>query len=233
MNRSSTIAIASLLLLSTPAFAEEAADPATDAIDIAFGAALTSNYMFRSTSQTQDRPALQGYIEASYNIFYVGVWASNVRLGGVNDVEVDIYGGVRPEFGNLSLDLGFVQYIYQKDPTDYGDLYAKANYAFTDMFTGGVEYYHDPYNDWDWAALVAEVSGLPFEVSASGHLGTDFGSLQLGTDKVAWDAGLSRTFVDVVTLDLRYHDSNVDPARFVATLSVDTTLSALIGSGGN
>lgn len=221
--------VAAATLASAPAFAadEAAAETPTWAFDLAFGAAFTSDYIARGTSQSNG-PAAQGYVEASYGWVYAGVWASSVSpaiTGG--NVEIDVYGGVRPEFGDLSLDLGYVHYFYSPGGSCCGELYAKANYAFTKNFSGGAEFYHDVVLNTDWAAAGAEISGLPLDLTFSGKVGTDFGTLGLGVEKVAWEAGISRTFADAVTFDLRYHDSNVDPARIVATVSVDTSLSAL------
>lgn len=204
-----------------PALAE------TSPFDLAFGVAFVSNYISQGSTLTQNKPAVQAYVEASYDMFYAGTWVSNIRSDDVSDAEIDLYAGIRPTFGDLSLDFGYVHYYYPKDPTDYGELYAKADYALTEQLSVGAAYYHDVFVDTDWSDLTATVSGLPWDVAVSGKLGTDFGTQGFDTDKVAWDLGLSRTFADVVTVDVRYHDSNYDPGRVVAKLSFDTTLSAL------
>lgn len=198
--------------------------------DLAFGVAFVSNYISQGSTLTQNKPAAQAYIEASYDMLYAGTWVSNIRAEDVSDAEIDLYAGIRPTFGALSLDLGYVQYYYPKNPNDYGELYAKANYALTDQFSAGAAYYHDVFVDTDWLDLTATLSELPWDTSVSGKVGTDFGSQSFDTDKVAWDLGVSRTFADVITVDVRYHDSNYDPGRVVAKLSFDTTWSALHGS---
>ena len=216
----SALAIAS----ASNALADDSAnaDAAQSRIDLAFGFAVTSDYISRGATQTDGQPAIQGYVEASYNIVYLGVWASNVSFGGAKDVEIDIYGGIRPTFGDLSLDFGYAHYYYPTDPTVYGELYAKATYAVTDKVTPGVEFYYDPHNKTNWSVAKIEVSGLPWETVFSGRVGSDFGSQSLGYTKVAWDAGMSKTFMDdTVKLDLRYHDANDAKARFAATLSFD------------
>src|SRR5690348_1777696 len=78
--------------------------------DIAFGAALTSDYISGGVSQTGGKPAVQGYVEANYNIFYVGTWASNVDFGEEPDAEIDLYAGIRPETDNAAFDLGYAHY---------------------------------------------------------------------------------------------------------------------------
>jgi len=220
--------LSSLAFAATPTYAadETEAVETPTGFDVAIGVAFTSNYVSRGVTQTEDKPAIQGYVEASYGIGYIGVWASNTSFDDVwdPDMEVDFYGGIRPEFGDLSLDFGFAQYYYPDYPDeDYGELYAKASYAFTDMFSLGGEYYREVYNDANWAYLTTEIA-LPEEFTFSGKVGTDFEN----DGRIAWDAGVSRTFMDTATIDLRYYDSNMDPAKFVATLSFDLSLSSLM-----
>jgi uncharacterized protein (TIGR02001 family) len=229
------IALAATLIVASPLAATAQVDASQDkiqtAIDIAFGATFATNYISRGATQTDDGPAIQGYLEASYGIAYVGVWASNVSFGGATDTEIDVYGGIRPEFDKLSLDFGYAQYIYPKDPTRYGEFYGKASYAVTDWLSPGGEFYYEPFAETTWSVAKVEVSGLPAELAFSARIGTDFGSQALGFNKLAWDAGFSRSFVDDhVTLDVRYHDSNIDPARIMASLSLDGTLASLFGN---
>lgn len=220
------LALASALSLAAiPAFAaDETTEAPASPFDIYFGTTITSNYVSKGQTQTDDDPAIQGYVELGYNIFYLGAWASNVSFGGASDTEIDFYGGIRPEFGKLSLDLGFAQYYYPNDPNDYGEAYIKGSYAFTDSFSLGAEYYHEVYADTNWANLTTEIA-LPEDFTFSGKVGFDFGY----ADRQAWDAGISRTFFDTVTADLRYYDANDDAARIVFSLSFDTSLSALTG----
>lgn len=189
-------------------------------LDVAFGVAVTTQYVSRGVAQS-DGLAVQGYIEPSYGIFYAGVWASNTSLaitGG--NVEIDVYAGIRPTFGDLSLDFGYVHYFYDTGSC-CGELYGKASYAFTDWFTGGVELYRDLWLATTYGEVNTEFT-LPHDFTISGALGTNFAG------SVNWNAGIGYTFADTVSLDLRYHDANVQPARFVATLSLDSALSAIM-----
>lgn len=218
------VCAASLAAVACAHAAEEPAKPdaVQSRIDLAFGLALTSNYISHGNTQTDDKPAIQGYGELSYGLFYAGAWASNVSFDGVKDVEIDVYGGVRPTFGSLSLDIGYARYIYTKDPAVYGEAYIKASYAVTDTVTPGIEIYYDPTNDTNWSAAKVEIGGLPWETAFSGQIGSDFGSLDEGYNRYAWDAGFSKTFMDEsVKFDLRYHDANDDDPRLAATLSYD------------
>src|SRR5262245_14600925 len=81
--------------------------------DLGFGLAGTSDYVTRGVTQTDSRPAVQGYIEPSYGTAYVNVWSSNVDFGDdFRGAEIDIVGGLRPTFGDLSLNFGWAHYFY-------------------------------------------------------------------------------------------------------------------------
>ena len=87
------------------------------AFDIAFGVSLTTDYVSRGITNSNSHPAVQGYIEPSIELpkigtAYINVWSSNVDYGeGFKGAEIDVAGGIRPQFGNLSLDLGYVHYL--------------------------------------------------------------------------------------------------------------------------
>jgi uncharacterized protein (TIGR02001 family) len=222
---------AAAAILSTPVLAADETftqEEIASQFDIAFGATFTSRYVSRGVDNS-DGVALQGYIEPSYGIFYAGIWASTVDgdiLGSPgDDVEVDFYAGIRPEFGNLALDLGYVRYVYDDSGDCCGEFYAKATYTFTEQFSAGGELYHDPENDTTYGVLNAAVV-LPYDVTLSAAYGE---WLESGNDNRDWNVGLSYTINDTFTIDGRYHDSNFDHGRFVVSLSVDSSWSALRG----
>lgn len=215
---------------STSAYAADAEatpEEIQSAIDVAFGVAVTSNYISRGITQSDDGPAFQAYMEATYGIFYAGVWGSTVDFGDDNKAEIDLSAGIRPEFGNLSLDIGYARYIYTADGDCCGEVYAKADYSVTDAFTIGGEIFHD--FDAKSTYLRAKSSyTLPQDFEVSGGFGSYAQYRQLD-----WDLGVSKTFGDVATVDLRYYgyDDDVETTHKVAvTLSLDSSLSALSGN---
>jgi uncharacterized protein (TIGR02001 family) len=115
--------------------------------DIAFGTALTSDYVLRGVSQSDHKPAVQGYFEVRYNIndmwqLYAGVWGSSLWTGLAN-AEIDPNAGVRLTLGNFGLDVGYVYYGYPGGTTatlangSFGEMYVKPTYKFNDMVTVG------------------------------------------------------------------------------------------------
>jgi uncharacterized protein (TIGR02001 family) len=123
--------------------------------DLAFGTAFTSDYILRGISQSNKRPAVQGYFEGRYNVndmiqLYAGVWGSSLYTGLAN-AEFDISGGARFTVGNFGLDVGYVYYAYPGpvatvlgsgsaagfDNISYGEFYAKPSYKFNDYLSVG------------------------------------------------------------------------------------------------
>jgi hypothetical protein len=88
--------------------------------DWAFGGALLSDYNFRGISQSNRGPSGTVYSETRYNVnkdwqLYVGQQYWAVTLPTNPTCECDFYGGIRPTFGSLSLDLGAIYYWYPRE----------------------------------------------------------------------------------------------------------------------
>lgn len=188
-------------------------------LQFSYGVGLTTNYISKGLTQTDDEPAIQPYLEMGYGIGYIGLWASNASFGGVYDNELDVSIGARPQFGKLALDVGFVQYFYQKDDADYGEAYLFGKYALSDETTLKFQYYHEVYANKDWLYLGAGYSGLPWGLTVSGGVGTDFGTSDFSEDSVAADIGLSKDLGDHATFDLRANYSSIEGDRLIASLS--------------
>jgi uncharacterized protein (TIGR02001 family) len=197
--------------------------PAPEAQDslwqFSYGVGLTTNYISKGLTQTDNGPALQPYAELGYGIGYVGLWASNASFGGVEDTELDVSLGIRPEFGKMSFDLGFVQYFYQEDNGDYGEAYLFGKYAPNDQTTLKFQYYHEVYANKDWLYIGGAYAGLPWDLTVSGGIGTDFGTSGFSEDSVAADIGISGNISDNASYDFRASDSSIEGARFIASLS--------------
>ncbi len=85
--------------------------------DIAFGAALMSDYNFRGITQSNHKPSVAAYFEPRYNFndslqWYVGVAGESISFPNRAAAEIDFYTGIRPTFGKLALDFGFWEYWY-------------------------------------------------------------------------------------------------------------------------
>jgi uncharacterized protein (TIGR02001 family) len=157
--------VAALAFSAAPAFAADmpvkalkAPAAAPSPFDIAFGVAFTTDYVLRGISQTNRRPAVQGYFELDYTVndwlkLYAGLWGSSLATYNA-EAEIDISGGARFSWGNFGLDLGYVYYEYPDGTKggntygSFGEFYAKPSYKFNDWLTvGGVIDGGDNFND--------------------------------------------------------------------------------------
>lgn len=118
-----TLCATAALLFTNHALAGETNDAsgaqATPPVDIGFGVRFGSDYIFRSQTQTDGKPTVQGYIEGRFfDWFYAGIFMSNVRFPaspwGLSDpaLEIDYSVGLRHTWDKFSLDVGFAYFTY-------------------------------------------------------------------------------------------------------------------------
>ena len=98
---------------------------AYDPWDIAFGSAISSNYVFRGVTQSNRNPSVSADFEPRYNVtkdlqLYVGSSFSSISFANRAAAEVDIYGGIRPTFGAAAFDFGVYGYLYPGGTCYYG-----------------------------------------------------------------------------------------------------------------
>lgn len=140
---------------------------------------ITSNYVFRGLTQTDDKAAVQTVYLLSKikgSLFYAGVFASNVSLGA----QVDVFGGLKLAFGKndaFVLDLGAVEYLYTDN-----------NFApISHEFYAGVQYemsYIKYYFGEEEARYLDIGTGLKMFAGTTLflHLGEVFATAQNGND---------------------------------------------------
>lgn len=202
------LAAASLLALTATA-------SAASAQDIAFNVGVTSDYVFRGYTQTNEDPALQAGADISVGSWYGGIWASNVDFGDDTDIEVDIYGGYKTEVAGFAVDLGVVGYGYLNAPAgaDYDYLEAKVavSRAFGPVTLGVASYISPDFFGVDEEAVYAEANAA-FSPAAGWTVTGAYGqqSLDVNDDYTTWNAGVVWAFTDSLAFDVRYHDTDVD-----------------------
>jgi uncharacterized protein (TIGR02001 family) len=91
---------------------------------------VTSNYVWRGVTQTNDEAAIQGGIDyTAASNWYAGIWTSS--LGGGNSYELDWYGGFRGKIGNVPFDAGvtYYQYPIEASGNDFTEIYGKFDFS--------------------------------------------------------------------------------------------------------
>ncbi len=217
------------------------AAPAPSPFDVLFGVAFTTDYELRGISQTNHKPAVQGYTELDYKAadwltLYTGIWGSNVSFA---DAEFDISGGARFSYNIFGVDIGYVYYEYPSpmaltpatgvySPTgnfSYGEFYVKPSVKVTDWLTvggavvGGDNFGNTGNNAWYYEgnATITLPQFLPAGIgtSISGAVGRQTYASAIGnTDYTTWNVGLAFNY-KAVTLDLRYWDTDTNAASAV------------------
>lgn len=99
--------------------------PAFDPWDIAFGAGITNDYIFRGITQSNHKPSVNAYFEPRYNVtkdfqLYVGLAAASISFPNRAAAEVDAYGGARLTVGQFAFDVGAWGYLYPGGTCHYG-----------------------------------------------------------------------------------------------------------------
>jgi uncharacterized protein (TIGR02001 family) len=198
--------------------------------DIAFGTAFTSDYVLRGVSQSNRKPAVQGYFEGRYNIndmiqLYAGIWGSSIATYNAS-AEIDPSAGVRFTFGNFGLDLGYVYYYYPDGTSgtnaygSFGEFYVKPSYKFNDWLSvaGTVDGGNNFNNGY---LIVGSKTAYYYTGNATITLPWNFNGITVAinpeigrqvyqctgcTSYTWWDVGLVFNY-KAVTLDLRYWDT--------------------------
>ncbi len=105
---------------------------------------FTTDYVFRGISQTNQNPAAQAEFDATYGMFYLGMWGSNVDFDPAleDSIEIDYYGGITPTWAGIDFDIGALWYTYPgKNGTDIVEIKTGGSYTFGESFTLGVTNY--------------------------------------------------------------------------------------------
>jgi uncharacterized protein (TIGR02001 family) len=199
---------------------------------------LTTDYVFRGISQTLNDPAIQGSVTASYGMFYAGFWASNVDFGAgvdsggtlksIADIEIDYYVGILPTWKGVTFDIAGIYYTYPSGcdfclggEIDYFELKTGVKYTFAEKLTVGITNYWSPdfsveTGDGDALELAAGYAFSKklfnfFSPTVSGLVGWQWVDENLGWDPYTyWNAGLTLSFMQNWSVDVRYWDTDLD-----------------------
>jgi uncharacterized protein (TIGR02001 family) len=203
-------ALALVLLAAGPACAQ-----AAKSVDVTFGLGGATDYEFRGVSQTRNRPDAFASVDAELGgLSYAGVWASNVDFGNGTGAEVDLYGGVRPKLGPVTVDLGLIRYVYAGQSSgphqDYTELKLAPSMALGPA-TFGAAWYHseDFFGEKGPANYVEANASLPIGASPfslSGAVGRQ--QVKGPADYTTWNLGVSYAFRTHLGFDLRYWDTD-------------------------
>ena len=139
-------------LLAVAAALAATAVPTIASAQLAFNAAVVTDYRYRGVSQSKLKPAVSAGVDYAAGAFYVGAWASSIKwideLGGSGNVEIDLYGGYKGELAKgVAFDVGVLTYVYPSNKlatsanttelygaVTFGPATLKYSHAVTDTF---------------------------------------------------------------------------------------------------
>ena len=79
------------------------------AASVSANATLQSDYTWRGMTQNNGDASINGGLDVEFDSgFYVGTWVAAVGSGA----EVDYYGGLAGEMGDISYDIGYIKFDY-------------------------------------------------------------------------------------------------------------------------
>ncbi|WP_242112815.1 TorF family putative porin [Luteimonas aquatica] len=198
-------------------------------------AALTSDYVFRGVSQTDEDPALQAGIEYAHDSgFYLGAWGSNISWlsdipGDVSSsLELDGYLGYRGKAGEaVSYDVGVLSYYYPGDfpdgfsRADTTELYLGATLAPTEALSFGLKYSYAltelfGYSDSDGSGYLDASLNWTFSPgwTLNLHGGKQWIEKNADFEYTDWKVGLTKAFDNGFSIAAAYTDTDADEALY-------------------
>jgi len=221
--------ISALCLAATTLFAASSAmawESEDGAFSTSASVALSSDYVWRGYSQTDEDAAISGSFDVGHSSgLYAGAWASNVDFGdGVDtSMELDLYAGFSSEFGETGIgyDVGVLRYMYPgEESLDWNEAYASLSYSF---FTVGVAHSGDVYGSGEkgtYYSLGFDYD-LPYGVALSAGYGYyDYDDEVSEEDHQDYRIGLSKEFAGF-GFDVSYYDMDDDGEDAYGKLAED------------
>jgi len=189
-------------------------------------AAFTTDYMFRSITNSNELPAVQPEFDLTYGMFWAYMWGSNTQFG--EGIEIDYGAGISPKWGNFTFTIGGLAYTYPgaNNDIDYFELKSGVAWARTgSQWNFGLTDYwsNDNFQVFGQSNAIEGTIGYAlknkwwnfFSPSISGLVG--FQSYEYNADDyVYWNAGLTLGFLERWSADIRYYDTDYNSTQCLA-----------------
>jgi uncharacterized protein (TIGR02001 family) len=180
-----------------------------------FNIGANSDYEFRGVSQTNNKASIFGGADLTIEgIGYAGVWLSNVDFLNGTRLEYDLYAGIRPVVGPVTVDLGVIRYGYNPQPSGPREVYTEwkvaPSMALGPATVGLAYFYSDNFFGETGSANYYELNGsmpigkTPFSVS--GAIGKQ--QVKGPLDYTTWNLGVGYALNSHIGFDLRYWDTD-------------------------
>src|SRR5262245_50116048 len=173
-------------------------------------ATFTTDYMFRSVSNSGQEPAVQPEFDLTYGMWYAYMWGSNVNFG--ENIEIDYGIGITPKWNNITFNIAGLAYTYPGANRElaYFELKTGATWARGPWSVGVTNYWSpDNFNQFGDSDAIEGTVGYAlankwwnfFSPSISGTVG--FQSYDhIASDYTYWNAGLTLGFLNHWSADI-------------------------------
>jgi uncharacterized protein (TIGR02001 family) len=183
---------------------------------------VTSNYVFRGETQTDDGIAVQGGLDFTHSSgLYAGIWGSNVENPSNNDkgFEFDLYAGYNFKVNDkVAFDIGFITYQYTSVPTcTVNTIFCESDEVFVGASFHGFSatYYNgnpDAGNDYAYIDLKYTLA-LPQDFNVHVHYGykdVDGGNQDAQDASVGLSKEISGLDLSLTWTTIDYDDNRSD-----------------------
>jgi len=221
--------------LAVPSYADDTK------LTLSGSASFTTNYEFRSVSNSSNDPAVQPEFDLGYGMFWAYMWGSNTAFG--DHIEIDYGAGISPKWHDFTFTVGGLEYTYpgKDSDTDYFELKTAIAWA-SGPWSIGLYNYWSPNNfalDTESDAVEGDVgytfSGKIwnfFTPSISGAVGSQmYQDQNIVPNYIYWNAGLTLGFMDHWSADVRYYDTDYSKADcFINSGARDNCDATVVGT---
>lgn len=217
------VAIGGLVGMAVPAAAQ--------AQDINWTVGVASEYIGKGIGKSNEEIAPFGSVEVSTGQVYASVFASTAELSQGSDAETITTIGWRPTVGDVKFDLAVLNRDLpgSRDGVDsnYFEYQADASRAFGRINTRlRVNYTPDGFAATQEAWWIELQGSTALDSKTRASIAIADRSADGGAEYVAWNAGVKRKLTDIVSLDVRWFDTDghsfgqAYEGRLVASLSL-------------
>lgn len=133
----------------------------THALEIEANFGITSNYIWRGVTQSDNHASVSSGIELSSDGYYAGAWLGTVDFNDDTKFETNLFAGYRFQHNNIDWDFGAIHYSYHRNSSvNFSEIYATGSYKdfsfgvatlleSSDQQTGFLDnYYAHIAHDW-------------------------------------------------------------------------------------
>lgn len=224
----STLVCSALAVMSASGIA--VADEAVETHQFSANVALSTDYIWRGISQTDNGPAISGGFDYAHALgFYAGIWASNVDFGDGDgsNIEIDVYGGYGGEFKGVSFDVGVLHYDYPSESVNnFDEVYAGLGYGFLSIMVSHSNNGFAESGDATYYEAGADFE-LPLGVGLSLHAGhyeldegaDDYNDWKIAVSKEYHGFNFELAYTDTDLSDADCGDDSLCDAHGVFTVS--------------